>query len=77
MQSRRHKDFVSSDTLMDQAPDTVLSYFEALQQKLPEGYAERHPEAFARLVQACVLDFAACEISTSLQALTAAVDAMD
>lgn len=67
-------ELVSAQTLMDQAASTVRSYWHDLEQSMPPGFAQNHPEAMARLVQACVADYAAGMIGSRLEAVAAALE---
>ena len=55
-----------SDTLMRQAPTTVMEYVRELRDAMGPEWADKHPEALASLGQAAALDFGASVIAREL-----------
>ncbi len=64
----------SVNTLMRQAPMTVLDYVRAIREGMGDEWADENPQALTTLVQAAALDFHTGIIGRELGRLVEAVD---
>ncbi len=64
----------TNETLMHQAPMTVMEYVRTIKAEMGEEWVKANPQAFATLVQAAALDFHANVVSRDISRLTDAVN---